>query len=47
MRVTPTSTGCLGGEIKEPKESILQVFEYNNNDRELESIFSEIQKIVL
>ena len=38
---------CLGGEIKELKEIILQVFEYDNNVRELESIFPEIQKIAL
>ena len=36
VKVTPTITGCLGGRIKELKESIQQVFEYDNNDREVE-----------
>ena len=47
MKVTPTIIRCLGGGMKELKENIRQIFEYDNNDKELEWISREIQKIVL
>ena len=47
MKVTPTIIRCLGGGMKELKENIRQIFEYDNNDKELEWISQEIQKIVL
>ena len=47
MKVVPAIIGCLGGGMKELKESIRQIFEYNNNDKELEWISREIQKTVL
>ena len=33
--------------MRELTESIRQIFEYDNNDKELESISREMQKIVL
>ena len=47
MKVVPTITGCLGGGIKELKESIRQIFKYDNNDKELEWISRETQNILL
>ena len=47
VKVVPTIIGCLGGGMKELKESIKQIFEYENNDKELEWISREMQKIVL
>ena len=47
MKVIPTIIGCLGVGIKELKEDIRQIFEYDNNDKELERIAREIQKTVL
>ena len=47
VKVNSTITGCLGGGIKELKESIRQIFEYDNDDKELQSFSQEIQKIVL
>ena len=38
VKVIPTVNGCLGGGMKELKESIRQIFEYDNNDKELEWI---------
>ena len=43
----PTITGYLGEGMKEWKESIRQIFEYNINDKELEWISQEMQKTVL
>ena len=47
MKVIPTIIGCLGVGIKELKEDIRQIFEYDNNDKELERIAREIRKTVL
>ena len=47
MKVIPTIIGCLGVGIKELKEDIRQIFEYDNNDKELERIAREIRKNVL
>ena len=47
VKVIPTIIGCLGGGMKELTESIRQIFEYDNNDKKLESISREMQKIVL
>ena len=47
VKNVPAIIGCLGGGMKELKESIRQIFEYNNNDKELEWISREIQKTVL
>ena len=47
MKVIPTINGCLGGGIRGLKESIRQIFEYNNNDKELEWISREMEKTVL
>ena len=38
VKVVPTIIGCLGGGMKEVNESIRQIFEYENNDKELEWI---------
>ena len=38
VKVIPTIIRCLGGGMKELKESIRQIFEYDNNDKELEWI---------
>ena len=46
MKVVPTIIGCLGGGIRELKESIREIFEYENNDKELEWISREMQKTV-
>ena len=37
-KVVPTTIGCLGGRMKEMKESIRQIFENENNDKKLEWI---------
>ena len=47
VKVVPTIIGCLGEGMKELKERIRQFFEYENNDKELEWIFREMQKTVL
>ena len=47
MKVIPTINGCLGGGMKELKENIRQIFEYDSNDKELEWIAREMQKTVL
>ena len=47
VKVVPTIIGCLGGGMKELKESIRQIFKYENNDKELEWISREMQKTVL
>ena len=47
VKVIPKIIGCLGGGMRELTESIRQIFEYDNNDKELESISREMQKIVL
>ena len=46
VKVVPTIIGCLGGGMKELTESIRQIFEYENNDKELEWISREMQKTV-
>ena len=47
VKVVPTIIGCLGGGMKELKESIREIFEYKNNDKKLEWISREMQKTVL
>ena len=47
VKVVPAIIGCLGGGMKELKESIRQIFEYENNDKEPEWISREMQKTVL
>ena len=47
VKVVPTITGCLGRGMKGLKESIREIFEYENNDKELEWISREMQKTVL
>ena len=51
MKVIPTIIGCLGGGMKEVKESIRRIFEYdnnnNNNNKELKSISREIRQATL
>ena len=47
VKVIPTIIGCLGGGMKELKENIRQIFEYDSNDEELEWIAREMQKTVL
>ena len=49
MKVVPTEVviRCLGGGMKELKESIRQIFKYKNNDKELEWISREMQKTVI
>ena len=36
VKVVPTIIGCLGVGMQELKESIRQIFEFDNNDKELE-----------
>ena len=38
VKMIPTIIGCLGGGIKELKENIRQILEYDSNDKELEWI---------
>ena len=38
--------GWLGGGMRELKENIRQIFEYDSNDKELEQIAREMQKSV-
>ena len=47
VKVVPTIIGCLGGGMKELKESIREIFEYKNNDKKLEWISREMQKTAL
>ena len=47
VKVVPSIIGCLGGGMRELKESIREIFEYENNDKELERISREMQKTVL
>ena len=47
VKVIPAITGCLWGGIKKLKESIRQMFQCDNDDKELESISREMQKTVL
>ena len=47
VKVIPAITGCLWGEIKKLEESIRQMFQCDNDDKELESISREVQKTVL
>ena len=47
VKVIPTIMGCFGGGMKELKESIRQIFEYDNNDKELEWTSQEMQNTVL
>ena len=47
MKVVPEIIGCLGGGMKELKESIKQIFEYENSDKELEWISRKNQNTVL
>ena len=35
-KVIPTINGCLGGRMKELKENIRQIVEYDSNGKELE-----------
>ena len=46
MKVIPKVIGRLGGEMKELKENIRQIFEFDNNDKKLEWIAQEMQKTV-
>ena len=47
VKAVPAIIGCLGGEMRELKESIREIFEYENNDKEVERISGEMQKTVL
>ena len=47
MKVVLTIIGCLGGGMRELKESIRDIFKNENNDKELEWISREMQKTVL
>ena len=47
VKVVPSIIGCLGGGMRELKESIREIFEYENNDKEVERISGEMQKTVL
>lgn len=47
MKRIPIITGCIGGAIKELKESIRQIFVYFHNDKGLESISRQMKKTVL
>ena len=47
VKVIRTITGCLGGRMKELKESIRQIFEYDNNYKELERISRKMKNAVL
>ena len=47
VKLIPAIIGCLGGGMKELKVSIRQIFEYDNNDKELEWVSREMQKTVL
>ena len=46
VKVILTIIGCLGGEIKEPNESIGQIFKCDDNDKELKWIIWEILTLV-
>ena len=45
VKVVPTIIGCLGGGMKELKESIREIFEYEDNDKELEWISRESKRL--
>ena len=47
MKVIPTINGSPGGGMKELKENIRQIFEYDSNDKKLEWIAREMQKTLL
>ena len=47
VKEIPTIIGCFGGGMKELKENIRQIFEYDSNDKKLEWIAREMQKTVL
>ena len=47
MKVVLTIIGCLGGGMRELKESIRDISKNENNDKELEWISREMQKTVL
>ena len=47
VKVVSAIIGCLGEGMRELKESIREIFEYENNDKELERISREMQKTVL
>ena len=47
MKVVPTIIECLEGGTKELTESIRQIFEYENDDKELEWISREMPKTLL
>ena len=47
VKLIPAIIGCLGGVMKELKVSIRKIFEYDNNDKELEWVSREMQKTVL
>ena len=44
MKVIPKILGYLGGGMKELKETMRQIFEYDNNDKKLEWISREMRK---
>ena len=46
-KVILTIIGYVGGGMKEVKQSIRQIFEYDINDKELEWVSKEMQKTVL
>ena len=46
VEVVSTIIGCLGGRMKELKESTREIFEYENNCKELGWISRETQKTV-
>ena len=46
VKVIPKVIGRFGGEMKELKENIRQIFEYDDNDKNLEWIAREMQKTV-
>ena len=35
VKVIPTTAGCFGGGMKKLKESIRQIFEYDDNDNKI------------
>ena len=48
VKVISTIIGCLGGGMKELKENIKQIFEYDNNkNKDIELMSQEMQKAVL
>ena len=47
MKVIHVTIECLGGGMKKLKESIRQIFEYDNNDKKPEWISREMEEIAL